>query len=114
MLDRAIAEKQDPVRRLALLGVYASYQHTNIEKFPSKPFNPLLGETYEQIIKGKYEFLAEQVSHHPPIAAYYCKGESGYLRYCTQRLGNRFAGTTIIFANMYKEYIELLPYKEKY
>ena len=37
-----------------------------------KPFNPVLGETYE-FIDPHYNthFIAEQVSHHPPISAYY-------------------------------------------
>ena len=66
------------------------------------------------MVPGKYTFLAEQVSHHPPIAAYHVKGDSGYLRYNTERLGNRFIGTTFVFANIYKEYVELLPHNEKY
>jgi len=33
-----------------------------------KPFNPLLGETFELVASdGHYKFVAEQVSHHPPI-----------------------------------------------
>jgi len=33
-----------------------------------KPFNPVLGETFELVAKdGSYKSLAEQVSHHPPI-----------------------------------------------
>lgn len=36
-----------------------------------KPFNPLLHETYE-LIHPKFKFIAEQVSHHPPISAAYC------------------------------------------
>jgi len=33
-----------------------------------KPFNPLLGETFEIVQKdNKFRFVAEQVSHHPPI-----------------------------------------------
>jgi hypothetical protein len=51
--------EQDPIRRLALLGCHLAYQHSTIEKFPSKPFNPLLGETYELVIPGKFEYLAE-------------------------------------------------------
>jgi hypothetical protein len=35
-----------------------------------KPFNPLLGETYELQIEDKqFRFISEQVSHHPPISA---------------------------------------------
>jgi hypothetical protein len=36
-----------------------------------KPFNPLLGETYEYV-DGDLKCVIEQVSHHPPICAYYC------------------------------------------
>lgn len=38
----------------------------------SKPFNPLLGETYELISNEKnFRVCCEQVSHHPPISAVY-------------------------------------------
>jgi len=39
----------------------------------SKPFNPLLGETFE-LVKDGFELIAEQVSHHPPITAVHCQG----------------------------------------
>lgn len=36
----------------------------------SKPFNPLLGETYELVSSEKnFRICCEQVSHHPPISA---------------------------------------------
>ena len=38
-----------------------------------KPFNPLLGETYELVDKN-YRYFAEQVSHHPPITAFAYEG----------------------------------------
>jgi len=34
----------------------------------SKPFNPMLGETFEYITKDA-KFFSETVSHHPPIFA---------------------------------------------
>ena len=40
-----------------------------------KPFNPLLGETYE-LVNDQLELLSEQVSHHPPISANYCRGKN--------------------------------------
>ncbi len=36
-----------------------------------KPFNPLLGETFEYF-EGDVRCVLEQVSHHPPISAFYC------------------------------------------
>jgi len=36
----------------------------------------MLGETYE-LVTEDYRFVSEQVSHHPPISAYYQEGK-GY------------------------------------
>lgn len=38
----------------------------------SKPFNPMLGETYEYF-EGDLRMIIEQVSHHPPISAFYAE-----------------------------------------
>lgn len=42
----------------------------------AKPFNPILGETYQAFIKGS-PIYGEQISHHPPISALFMKGR-GY------------------------------------
>ena len=34
-----------------------------------KPFNPILGETF-QATMGEYEIALEQISHHPPVSAF--------------------------------------------
>ena len=34
-----------------------------------KPFNPILGETFQANI-GEYEIALEQISHHPPVSAF--------------------------------------------
>ena len=35
-----------------------------------KPFNPLLGETFECVREDRgFKYIAEQVSHHPPVSA---------------------------------------------
>ena len=41
-----------------------------------KPFNPILGETYQGYIGG-CPIYAEQISHHPPITSFYFIGR-GY------------------------------------
>ena len=75
IIDKAVLIKdKDPARRLAMIAIYASTQWTSVERSYAKPFNPLLGETYE-LINDNFEFLSEQVSHHPPITANYCKGK---------------------------------------
>ena len=57
-----------------MVGVFGCTLTTLIEKNNSKPFNPLLGETYE-LINDNFDLIAEQVSHHPPVTAAYCKGK---------------------------------------
>jgi hypothetical protein len=44
----------------------------------SKPFNPLLGETYELKMDGQtpFHYIAEQVSHHPPVSALHVRGQN--------------------------------------
>lgn len=44
-----------------------------------KPFNPILGETFQGWIDGCPIYM-EQISHHPPISAYYFVGR-GYKKY---------------------------------
>ena len=41
----------------------------------TKPFNPILGETFEFILGGIPIYM-EQVSHHPPISAVYAKTDT--------------------------------------
>ena len=78
LLDLA-AKETDEVRRHALVAVHAITTLTSCEKATTKPFNPLLGETYE-LVTDDFEYLAEQVSHHPPVTACYTRGrKSNYL-----------------------------------
>ena len=42
---------------------------------PQKPFNPILGETFQGIIAGCPVYI-EQISHHPPISAYQMIGKN--------------------------------------
>ncbi len=58
-----------------------------------KPFNPLLGETYE-IIQPNYRFISEQVSHHPPVSAFYLEG-NGYNMTADTVVTNSFKGTSL-------------------
>lgn len=57
ILDRAGAEP-DPARRMALVAIHGITQITPIEKTNTKPFNPLLGETFEYVCKD-FSFLSE-------------------------------------------------------
>jgi len=65
-LKRAEAEK-DPVERMKLVVTFAIAGLSNTCT-PKKPFNPILGETFEATFEDGTEIFCEQVSHHPPIS----------------------------------------------
>ena len=69
-LKQMVQPNIDPVSRLEYVGAhYAISQCSHSYRF-YKPFNPLLGETYELRNDEKgFVFISEQVSHHPPIMA---------------------------------------------
>ncbi|CAG9833261.1 unnamed protein product [Diabrotica balteata] len=77
VLDVA-AKCTDPCEQLAYIAAFtiSSYASTSIRT--GKPFNPLLGETYEldRTDDLGWRVINEQVSHHPPMVAQYCEGRS--------------------------------------
>ena len=69
LLDTA-ADRTDPTERLVYVAAFAASEYASTIGRVAKPFNPLLGETYEYVRPDKgYRFFIEQVSHHPPIGA---------------------------------------------
>ncbi|KAF2138139.1 uncharacterized protein K452DRAFT_235088, partial [Aplosporella prunicola CBS 121167] len=69
LLDIA-AERADPTERMVYVAAFAASEYASTIGRVAKPFNPLLGETYEYARPDKgYRFFIEQVSHHPPIGA---------------------------------------------
>ncbi|KRY50292.1 Oxysterol-binding protein-related protein 6, partial [Trichinella britovi] len=85
LLDQA-SEEQNPYRRMALVCCFAMSRYCNtIYRTGRKPFNPVLGETYEYIRQDLgWKFIAEQVSHHPPVSACYADSKSWQM---TETLG---------------------------
>lgn len=69
LLDTA-ADRTDPTERMVYVAAFAASEYASTIGRVAKPFNPLLGETYEYARPDKgYRFFIEQVSHHPPIGA---------------------------------------------
>jgi len=93
LLDKA-AESEDPAERLTWVTVFALSIYISNER-ASKPFNPVLGETYEFTQpEKKYSFFAEQVSHHPPIGA--CIAENEHWKFWqSQSLKTKFTGNAL-------------------
>ncbi|XP_060579182.1 LOW QUALITY PROTEIN: oxysterol-binding protein-related protein 6-like [Ruditapes philippinarum] len=73
LIDKA-TEYNDPYERMIYIAAFAvSSYASSCYRVGHKPFNPLLGETYENVREDRgWRFVAEQVSHHPPISACYC------------------------------------------
>ncbi|KAI9098624.1 Oxysterol-binding protein-domain-containing protein [Phlyctochytrium arcticum] len=60
--------------RIMYVGAYAMSNYSSTVGRVNKPFNPMLGETYEVVRDDKgCRYLSEQVCHHPPISACYCE-----------------------------------------
>ncbi|XP_052813371.1 oxysterol-binding protein-related protein 6-like isoform X2 [Mya arenaria] len=76
LLEKA-NEYADPYERMMYIAAFAvSSYASSCYRVGHKPFNPLLGETYENIREDKgWKFVSEQVSHHPPISACYCESK---------------------------------------
>ncbi|XP_035386522.1 oxysterol-binding protein-related protein 3 isoform X4 [Electrophorus electricus] len=95
LLDRA-ALTQDPFERMVYIATFAvSGYAASYYRAGGKPFNPLLGETYEceRPEKG-FRFIAEQVSHHPPISA--CHADSkNFIFWQDMRWKNKFWGKSM-------------------
>ncbi|KAA8633746.1 hypothetical protein SMACR_01261 [Sordaria macrospora] len=69
LLDLA-ADRSDSIERLIYVSAFAASEYASTIGRVAKPFNPLLGETFEYVRPDKnYRFFIEQVSHHPPIGA---------------------------------------------
>ncbi|KAF3913094.1 hypothetical protein AA313_de0200810 [Arthrobotrys entomopaga] len=69
LLDMA-AERSDSLERLVYVAAFAASEYSSTINRIAKPFNPLLGETYEYCRPDKgFRFFIEQVSHHPPVGA---------------------------------------------
>ncbi|KAI9163187.1 Oxysterol-binding protein [Paramyrothecium foliicola] len=74
LLDLA-AERADSIERLIYVAAFAASEYASTIDRVAKPFNPLLGETFEYVRPDKnYRFLIEQVSHHPPVGAAWAEG----------------------------------------
>jgi hypothetical protein len=69
LLDVA-ADRPTSTERLVYVAAFAASEYASTVGRVAKPFNPLLGETYEYVRPDKgYRFFVEQVSHHPPVGA---------------------------------------------
>ncbi|XP_077124904.1 oxysterol-binding protein-related protein 3 [Ranitomeya variabilis] len=114
LLDKA-AETQDPYERMVYVATFAvSAYASSFYRAGSKPFNPVLGETYESVNEDKgFRFIAEQVSHHPPVSA--CHAESdNFVLYQDIRWKNKFWGKSMEIVPVGTTHLILPRYGDHY
>ncbi|KAF9581938.1 hypothetical protein BGW38_000870, partial [Lunasporangiospora selenospora] len=75
LLDKA-ASLPDSLDRMVWVAAFAVSGYANSQwRAARKPFNPLLGETFEFVSPEKgFKYISEKVSHYPPVMA--CHAES--------------------------------------
>ncbi|KAM9845042.1 oxysterol-binding protein-related protein 1-like [Aulostomus maculatus] len=65
----------DSIERMKCVAAFAVSAVASQWERTGKPFNPLLGETYELIRDDLgFRWVSEQVSHHPPVSAFHAEG----------------------------------------
>ncbi|CAL8283153.1 unnamed protein product [Merluccius merluccius] len=95
LLDTA-SRTPDPYQRMVYIAAFAiSGYSPAIYRNRYKPFNPVLGETYECVREDMgFRLISEQVCHHPPISA--CHAESDNFSFWQdQRWKNKFWGKSL-------------------
>ncbi|KAK6138659.1 hypothetical protein DH2020_027598 [Rehmannia glutinosa] len=81
--------------RILYVAAFAVSGYASSEGRHCKPFNPLLGETYEADFPEKgIRFFSEKVSHHPTVIACHCEGK-GWKFWCDTNLKSKFWGRSI-------------------
>ncbi|KAL9173289.1 hypothetical protein ABFS82_03G103800 [Erythranthe guttata] len=98
LIDRAYEwgkKVGDSLMRLLNVAAFAVSGYASTDGRNCKPFNPLLGETYEGDYPDKgLRFFSEKVSHHPMIVACHCEG-TGWKFYGDSNLKSKFWGRSI-------------------
>jgi hypothetical protein len=117
LLKNACDETLSPTQyeRLMYVGAFAlsAYAGT-IHRAVKKPFNPLLGETYENIREDKgFRFISEKVSHHPPIMACYAESDD-FIFFQDNNIKTKYWGNSMECINNGIVHLILKKYNEHY
>ncbi|CAJ0580671.1 unnamed protein product, partial [Mesorhabditis spiculigera] len=91
LLDKAVG--LDPAEQMCYVAAFAVSSYATTGDRTTKPFNPVLGETFECDRRAEYGWrsITEQVSHHPPAAAHFVEGR-GWKLHQEFTMTSRFRG----------------------
>ena len=113
LLDQANEAVDSETRMLNVVAFLVS-QYSLSQFRTKKPFNPLLGETFEFIDNQReFEYLGEQVSHHPPITAAHCRSNN-YEIIDNSKSKTQFTGSSIKIVPESKGKLILEQFKDDY
>uniref|UniRef100_A0A8C7YXV1 Oxysterol-binding protein n=1 Tax=Oryzias sinensis TaxID=183150 RepID=A0A8C7YXV1_9TELE len=93
LLDKA-AKCHNSLEQMCYVAAFTVSSYSTTVHRTGKPFNPLLGETFEldRLRECGYRSLCEQVSHHPPAAAHHAFSEKGWTLRQEITLASKFRG----------------------
>nr|CAD7198943.1 unnamed protein product [Timema douglasi] len=99
ILDKA-AQCTDVSEQLAYVAAFTISAYSTTSNRTGKPFNPLLGETFEcdRMDDLGWKSISEQVSHHPPMVAQFCEGR-GWRCWQEFTMASKFRG----------KYLQVIP-----
>uniref|UniRef100_A0A672H4Q2 Oxysterol-binding protein n=1 Tax=Salarias fasciatus TaxID=181472 RepID=A0A672H4Q2_SALFA len=93
LLDKA-AKCHSSLEQMCYVAAFSVSSYSTTVHRTGKPFNPLLGETYEldRRRESGYRSLCEQVSHHPPAAAHHAISDRGWTLRQEITVASKFRG----------------------
>uniref|UniRef100_A0A671WC21 Oxysterol-binding protein n=1 Tax=Sparus aurata TaxID=8175 RepID=A0A671WC21_SPAAU len=93
LLDKA-SKCQSSLEQMCYVAAFSVSSYSTTVHRTGKPFNPLLGETYEldRRRESGYRSLCEQVSHHPPAAAHHAISDRGWTLRQEITVASKFRG----------------------
>lgn len=108
LLDKASTIESSTLR-LVYVAAFAASEYASTVGRIAKPFNPLLGETFEYARPDKgYRCFVEQVSHHPPISALIAESSS-WSYYGESNVKTKFLGRSFDIKHLGTWFCELYP-----
>uniref|UniRef100_A0A8D0GHT4 Oxysterol-binding protein n=1 Tax=Sphenodon punctatus TaxID=8508 RepID=A0A8D0GHT4_SPHPU len=93
LLDKAV-KCESSTEQMCFVAAFSVSSYSTTVHRTAKPFNPLLGETYEldRLDEHGFRSLCEQVSHHPPAAAHHVYSKRGWTLWQEITIASKFRG----------------------
>uniref|UniRef100_A0A8C3L928 Oxysterol-binding protein n=1 Tax=Chrysolophus pictus TaxID=9089 RepID=A0A8C3L928_CHRPC len=93
LLDKAV-KCESSTEQMCFVAAFSVSSYSTTVHRTAKPFNPLLGETYEldRLEELGFRSLCEQVSHHPPAAAHHVFSKRGWTLWQEITIASKFRG----------------------